>query len=147
MEVAADREVTMEYELRVEGEEQVIDSSEPESPLRYVHGQGNLIPGLEKRMEGMNEGDERTLVVPAEEAYGEPDPQNILDIPKKELPGDMPHQAGINLQMRGPEGQTYVGVVTQIKDESVMVDFNHPLAGKTLQFSIKVLNVAQAQAS
>ena len=145
MKISSDNEVTIEYELKVEGEEEVIDSSSPGDPLRYVHGRGNLIPGLENRIEGMAAGEQRTVVVPPEEAYGTPDPEALMQVPQAELPQDIPRQPGTQLQMRSPDGHIYNGVISEVQGDTVFVDFNHPLAGKTLCFEIKVVEVKSAE--
>jgi FKBP-type peptidyl-prolyl cis-trans isomerase 2 len=137
-------EVTLDYELRIEGEgDNIIDKSQPGQPLKFTHGTGQIIPGLESQVEGMKTGEEKEVSVDPSDAYGTTNPKNIMDVPIGELPPDLPKHIGAALTLASPEGQAFHGVVTSATDEIIRVDFNHPLADKTLNFKIKVLEVTK----
>ena len=137
--IAKDKVVKFDYTLTVEGS--VVDTSEGKEPLQYTHGQNMVIPGLEKQMEGLKVGDERTLVVPAAEAYGVGDPKLIIDVAKANLDPAVTPEKGMVIQMQPKEGQAVPGIVEEVKDTGVVVNFNHPLAGKELTFKIKILEI------
>lgn len=130
--------VTMDYTLTVEGN--VVDTSEGRGPLEYVQGQGMLIPGLEKELEGLKPGDEKNIQVGPEEAYGMPDPEAVIEVPRQQLSPDQEPQIGMILQTQTPEGQPLQGVIVEVEDQSVLIDFNHPLAGKTLEFDVNIVS-------
>lgn len=133
------KKVSMNYTLTVNGE--IVDSSKDAAPLEYVQGQGMIIPGLEKQLVGLKAGDQKTVTVAPEEAYGLVDPNALVDLPKANLPPDQDPQAGMVLQMMTQDGNPVVGIVSQVKEDSVVVDFNHPLAGQTLNFDIDIISV------
>lgn len=137
--IANGKQVAFEYTLTVDGK--VIDSSKGKAPLTYTHGQGNMLPGLAKQLEGLRVGEEKTIVLPPEEAYGAVDPTAVREVPKASLPPTITPEVGMNLKTSDPEGREYVVRVAEVKKDSVMVDFNHPLAGKTLNFQVKVLSI------
>ncbi len=131
--------VKFDYTLVVEG--QVVDTSKGKQPLEYVHGQGTIIPGLESQILGLKEGDEKKVVVGPEDAYGVIKSEAIVEVNKAQLGSERQPQIGDHLQMKNTEGNTFNGVVKEIKDEIVVVDFNHPLAGKELIFDIKIVDI------
>jgi len=122
----------------------VIDSSKGKEPMHYVHGKGEIIPGLEKELAGMSVGGEKKVTVKPEEGYGPIDPLAFQEIPKDKLPPQA-LKVGAVLTARGPEGQTVPVRVHEIKENTVIIDFNHPLAGKTLLFDIKVKEIKDAE--
>ncbi|WP_071672524.1 FKBP-type peptidyl-prolyl cis-trans isomerase [Nioella nitratireducens] len=119
----------------------VFDSSEGRDPLSFTMGQGQIIPGLEAAVEGMSEGDEKTVTVAAEQAYGERDPNAMQQIPRDQIPENIPTDPGTQLQMQAPNGQAIPVVVAEVSDSHVTLDANHPLAGKDLTFAVKVVSV------
>lgn len=121
----------------------VIDSSQGKQPMHYVHGKGQIIPGLEKELAGMSVGSEKKVTVKPEDAYGQVNPQAFQEVPKDKLPPEA-LKVGTVLSARGPDGQTVPVRVHEIKEDTVVMDFNHPLAGKTLFFDIKVTEVKPA---
>ncbi len=131
--------VSFDYTLTVKG--QVVDTSEGKQPLEYTQGQKMIIPGLEKQMEGMKVGDEKTVTIIPEEAYGPVDPKLVVEVAKTNFDPSMAPQVGMVIQMQTPEGQVVPGVVKEIKDTGIMVDFNHPLAGEELTFKVKVVSI------
>ncbi|MBN2121376.1 MAG: peptidylprolyl isomerase [Candidatus Omnitrophica bacterium] len=139
MSIQGGSKVSFDYTLTVDGE--VVDSSEGRGPMEYVHGQGQIIPGLAKQLEGLKVGDEKKVVVSAEEAYGPVNPNAFQEIDKSALPQDQEPKVGMVLQAQTPEGQVFPVRISEVKDNTVMVDFNHPLAGKTLNFDVKIVSI------
>lgn len=133
------KEVSFDYTLTVDG--QIFDSSQDKEPLTYVHGDGNIIPGLAKQLEGMKAGDKKDIVVNSEEAYGEVNPNAFHEIPKSQLPSSIEPRIGMTLQANAPDGRSQFARIAEIKDDSIVVDMNHPLAGKKLNFQIEIVSV------
>ena len=121
----------------------VIDSSKGKQPMHYIHGQGQIIPGLEKELAGMAVGGEKKVTVKPEDGYGPINPQAFQEIPKEKLPADA-LKVGTMLMAQGPQGQGVPVRVHEIKENTVIMDFNHPLAGKTLSFDIKITDIKAA---
>ena len=119
------------------------DSSVGREPLEFVLGQGQVIAGFEQAVIGMNEGDSKTVTVPAEQAYGERNEQAMQDVPKSALPENIQDnlQVGMQLQATGPNGQPLVVTVANIADDNVTMDANHPLAGQNLTFDLELVEV------
>jgi FKBP-type peptidyl-prolyl cis-trans isomerase SlyD len=135
--------VEIDYTLTVDGA--VVDSSKGRAPLSYVHGQGQLIPGLEKQLIGLKAGDARSLTVSPEEGYGPVDPEAFVEVSREQLPPDLTPEVGLPLRGTGPDGRPFRATVYKVGSESVTLDLNHPLAGKTLSFDITVVTVSPAQ--
>lgn len=142
--VADDLVVSIEYTLTVDGE--VIDSSEDEGPLDYLHGHSNIIPGLEKELTGMQVGESKKVKVLPAEGYGELDEDSILEVPLDEFPEDVPLEPGIELEITDDEGDMMFAEIIEIGDDTVTLDTNHPLAGKTLHFDISIVGLRAASA-
>ncbi len=121
---------------------EVFDTSQEREPLEFQLGQGQLIPGFEKAVIGMSEGDSTTVDIPSDEAYGEVREDLVITVPKDQLPDDVEPQVGMQLQVNQQNGQPIPVRVTEIKDEELVLDANHPLAGKNLTFEIELLEVA-----
>lgn len=147
MKVAEGTPVAIEYVLKLDGEDEVIDSSSPEKPFTFVQGLGQVIPGLERGIEGLDEGQEASLVIPPEDGYGDINPQMVLNVDRAELPTDLEPEPGGSLQMQTQDGAVFTGTVTEVQEASITVDFNHPLAGKTLNFWVKVAHVGNGDSS
>ena len=118
----------------------VIDSNKGQKPLSYKHGRQQIIAGLEKQLAGMHRGDEKKVTLKPEDAYGPIDPSAQAEVPKESLPPDA-LVVGAPLMARNAAGEGRPVVVKEIKDKTVVIDLNHPLAGKTLVFDVKVLSV------
>jgi FKBP-type peptidyl-prolyl cis-trans isomerase SlyD len=131
--------VSLEYTLKDEGG-QVLDTNKGGAPLVFVQGQQQIIPGLERELIGMRPGEEKKVVVKPEDAYGEMVPGALQEVPKEAIPQEA-LKVGTTLSARSGSGETRPVVVREIKETTVVVDFNHPLAGKTLYFDVKVLGV------
>ncbi|MFQ5902370.1 MAG: peptidylprolyl isomerase [Candidatus Binatia bacterium] len=136
--------VSFEYILSDE-EGKVIESNKGKKPLKYTHGQGQIIPGLEKELLGMKVGGEKNIRVKPEDAYGPVNPKAFKEISREKLPPDA-LKVGTTLRVRNAQGQTFPVRVHEIKEKTVVMDFNHPLAGKTLLFDIKILGIESAEA-
>ena len=133
------KEVSFDYTLTVDGE--VIDSSEERGPLKYVHGQGQIIWGLSRQMEGLHIGDEKTIEVTPEEGYGEFDSTAVAEVALTSLPPDINPKVGMVLRMNANDGKSLPVRISAIKDDIAVLDFNHPLAGKTLTFQVKIIDI------
>ena len=131
--------VSFDYTLSIE--DKVIGDSKGKEPLRYTHGEGQIIPGLASRLEGMREGEEKKIVVPAEEAYGPVDPLAFQEVKRTMLPQGIEPKAGKALRVRNAEGKSGIVKIVRVNQKTVVVDFNHPFSGKTLIFSVKILSV------
>lgn len=142
MQVTSDSVVTMHYTL-TDPSGEVLDSSQGKDPLAYLHGHGNIIAGLEKQIEGKSAGDKLVAEVPASEAYGEHNPQLVVEASRSQFPGEADLQPGMQFQADTPEG-TRIAQITKIEGETVTVDTNHPLAGVDLKFAVEVVEVRAA---
>ncbi|MCF6185961.1 MAG: peptidylprolyl isomerase [Desulfobulbaceae bacterium] len=131
--------VSIEYTLTLESGE-ILESSTAQEPLTYTHGSGELMPGLEEMLTGMQEGGERNGTLPPEKGYGPYNPEALIEIPRDHLPPEAWNE-GARLQAAGPKGEQIEGVVSELKENSAVVDFNHPLAGKSIGFTVKILSV------
>ena len=136
--------VSMEYTLKVDGE--VADTSEGREPLDFVHGAGNIIPGLEREMTGMIVGESKDVVVGAADVYGEQDHKAFMDVPKAQFPKEIPMKIGTEIQVQNQEGQPMYSRIEHIEGEHVRLNFNHPLAGKELHFAVKGVGLRDATA-
>jgi FKBP-type peptidyl-prolyl cis-trans isomerase SlyD len=142
MNVAQDHVVLIEYTLK-NAQGQVLDSSEGSEPLAYLHGFQNIVPGLEKALEGKKKGDAFDVKLSVEEAYGPRREELISEVDKKELMQIPNLEEGMQLQAQTPEG-IQILTVTKIGNDKVTLDGNHPLAGEELNFSVKVMDVRKA---
>jgi FKBP-type peptidyl-prolyl cis-trans isomerase SlyD len=140
--IAENKVVSIDYKLQ-DDEGRVLDSSEGREPLQYLHGKGNIIPGLEQALTGREVGEEVKVDVPPEEAYGQRDPQLVQSVSKSLFQGVEKIQPGMQFQAQTPEGNRVVTVV-DVAEEEVKIDANHPLAGQTLHFDVAVRDVREA---
>ena len=121
---------------------QVFDSSvERGEPIEFTMGQGQLIPGFEKGLLDMEVNEKKTINIPKEEAYGEPREELIQEVAKTQLPEDLDPKVGMGLVSKTPDGREMNLVVREVKDSSIVVDGNHPLAGKDLVFDLEVVEI------
>ena len=137
--------VKLEYTLKDDAGT-VLDSNKGQEPLSFTQGGQQLMPGLEKQLIGMHVGEEKKVVLKPEEAYGPNDPTAQAEVPKNALPPEALN-VGTRLMARNQAGETRPVTVKEIKENSVVLDLNHPLAGKTLVFEVKVLGVEPPKAS
>ena len=122
----------------------VFDSSQGRDPLEFEVGSGMIIPGLDAAIPGMAVGDTKTVEVPSDQAYGPQHPEARQPIPRSQLPDDIPQEVGTRLQMQRPDGQVVNVVIADVTDTEIVIDANHPLAGKDLTFEIEVVDVKAA---
>ena len=120
---------------------QIFDTSEGREPLEFTLGQGQIIPGFEKGLLDMKLNEKKTITIPKEDAYGEVNESLKQEVQKSELPQEMEPQVGMGLVSKSPEGREINLLVVEVKEDSIVVDANHPLAGKELIFDIEVLEI------
>ena len=135
--------VGIEYTLTEAGKDEILDSNKGAMPLEFVMGKGQIIPGLEKGLVGMSEGESADILVKAEEAYGIRDDEAIQKLPKEQFEG-IDLEKGMSLYGQGQQGETIQVTVVDFDNEGVTVDFNHPLAGKDLMFNVTVVSEREA---
>lgn len=121
---------------------ETFDSSEGRDPLEFKVGTGNVIAGFDNGVLEMKPGDKKTLEIPVDEAYGPRNDELVLEFPNEKLPEDMKPEKGMQLQLSGQDGQVYPVVVTEVKEEGVVLDANHPLAGEALVFDVELVEIA-----
>jgi FKBP-type peptidyl-prolyl cis-trans isomerase SlyD len=143
MKVEKNKVVSINYTLKNDDGE-VLDSSEGREPLAYLHGQGNLIPGLESEIEGRSEGESFQTEVEPGDAYGEYNDSLIADVPKDRFTGVEDISVGMEFQAQTSDGGSQIVRVTEVGDDSVKVDANHPLAGEKLHFDVTIAGVREA---
>lgn len=130
--------VSIEYTLKVEG--QTLESNVGDEPLTYEQGAGQVIPGLEEGMAGLKEGEEKILEIPPEKAYGAADPRAFQEIELAQVPEEARKEGAVLVAADGSGNRRQVRL-HEIRDDKALIDLNHPLAGKTLQFDVKVVSV------
>ncbi len=145
MTIAEGKEVSIEYTLKLE-EESVIDSNIGGAPLTFVHGSQQIIPGLEDALLGMKVGDNKAVTVKPSDGYVIVSKEAFAEVPREQIPED---GLKIDAQLQGTDtsGQPITGRVAEINEKTVLLDFNHPLAGKTLHFDVKILNIQDGAAN
>ncbi|MFA5117809.1 MAG: FKBP-type peptidyl-prolyl cis-trans isomerase [Candidatus Omnitrophota bacterium] len=132
--------VTLEYTVSVEGK--VVDSSKKHGPLRYTHGKkAGIVPGLARQLKGLRAGNTKTIVVAPQEGYGEINPKAFKQIERKNMPKTLELKLNKYIQIKRSDGKVVSARIADIKDDFVILDYNHPLASKTLYFKVKVLAV------
>ena len=120
---------------------EVFDSSEGRAPLEFEVGAGQMIPGFDKGVEGMEQGDKKTIHIPALEGYGEWSDQNVVAFPKEQVPPDMKLEVGQQLQLQSDSGMPVQVTVVEVLPDSILLDANHFLAGEDLVFDVELVNV------
>jgi len=135
--------VGLEYEVKEAGTTEIVDSNKGGMPLEFIMGKGQLIPGLEAQLAGMNEGESADILVKAEDAYGEVNPEAVQTLPKEQFEG-VELEEGMMLYGQGEDGQQVQVIVKSFTDKDVTIDYNHPLAGKDLMFSVKIISERDA---
>ena len=123
----------------------VLETSKGQQPLKYVHGRRMMIPGLEKELAGMKVGGEKHVTVKPEDAYGPINKNAFQEVPKEKLPPDS-LKVGTILALKSPNGQVRPTRVAEIREKTVVMDMNHPMAGKTLIFDVKIIDIQLAPA-
>ena len=145
MEITNQKVVSIDYTL-TGPDGQVLDTSQNRGPLTYLQGGGNIIPGLERQLEGKNIGDELKVTVPAADAYGERDERLVQPVPRDAFKDIEKIEPGMRFQASGPGGAQGVVTVVNVEPHRVTIDANHPLAGVPLTFDVKVVDVREPTA-
>lgn len=136
--------VTLHFAVRLkDGEE--IDSTFGKEPAVFTVGDGNLLPGFEKALFGLKAGDEEVLTIAPEDGFGQHNPSNLQEIPRAQFGDDIELEKGLMLSFADAQKAELPGVVSEFDDEKVVIDFNHPLAGRDILFDVAILNVEPAQ--
>ncbi len=143
--IAANKAVSIDYTLTNDAGE-VIDSSAGGAPLAYLQGAGNIIVGLEKALEGKQAGDELTVSVEPQEAYGEYSAELVATLGRDMFEGVEQMEVGMQFHASAPDGGMQIVTVRALEGDDVIVDGNHPLAGQRLTFAVKVVSVRDASA-
>jgi FKBP-type peptidyl-prolyl cis-trans isomerase SlpA len=138
--IAPDRRVVMHYTLSLD-DGTVAESSREGDPLTFIVGDGTIVEPLERLLYGLEAGARETFRLEPEEAFGYSEIENIHTIPRNEFPGEMPLDPGNVIGFSGPEGEEVPGTIMDVTEESVQVDFNHPLAGRAVVFEVEILSV------
>jgi FKBP-type peptidyl-prolyl cis-trans isomerase SlyD len=144
MKIMQDAVVTLDFTL-TDNEGEIIDSSEGE-PLAYLHGHGQLVPGLERELTGHGVGDKLNVTVTPKDGYGETEEDLVISVDRVDLPQDMEPEVGMELTYDGPDDEEISMWVIEVGDKQVRLDGNHPLAGQTLHFAIDVRGIRVATA-
>jgi len=143
-ETLADGKVGLFHYTLTDAEGTTIDSSEGKDPMVYLHGAGNIIPGLERQLVGQGVGAILDVVVPAAEAYGEASGEPPQAIPRDQFPAEVPLHKGMGLRAQDAQGKPVVIFITDISDSHVLVTADHPLAGKELHFHVEIVRIRDA---
>jgi FKBP-type peptidyl-prolyl cis-trans isomerase SlyD len=140
MQIANDRAVLIHSKVSNSGGE-VVDSSEGEEPLAYIHGQGDIVPGLEEALLGKAAGDRVQITVSPAQGYGEWEEDKVQTVPRAAFEEEGEIQPGMRFQAQGDDGDDVIVTVTRVTNDEVTIDANHPLAGQTLSFDVQVVSV------
>lgn len=135
--------VSIHYTLKNDAGE-VLDSSDGQEPLDYLHGSGNIVPGLEQSLLGREVGAKFSVEISPALGFGERDPKGVQQVPRTAFPPDADLEVGQRFTANGPDGEAMVLWVTEIEGDEITVDFNHPLAGETLHFDVHVTAIREA---
>ncbi len=141
--VAKDVVVSLQYKLRLDDGTLVEESSEHD-PLVYLHGHKNIVPGLERALEGMRVGERKTVVVEPQDAYGEYDPDDVGRLSRDQLPAGFVPEVGMFLPVVDETGRESEVEIVSIEEDALILDFNHPMAGERLQFEVEITGLRAA---
>ena len=136
--------MTLHFTLKLPTGE-VVDSTEEQEPATFVVGDGNLLPGFERALFGLAEGATDSFLIPPEEGFGRPNPNNVQQIPLDQFPTDIELSEGLMVSFADAQNAELPGVVAKVTDDQVEVDFNHPLAGRDITFEVEILEVTPAK--
>ncbi|HET8538239.1 MAG TPA: peptidylprolyl isomerase [Anaeromyxobacter sp.] len=145
MKIGSGSVVGIDYSLHL-GDGKVVDASGPGEPMTYLHGEGQIVPGLESALEGLSVGDQKRVVLSPGDGYGEHDPRGVQEVPRGAFPPGFEPETGTELSAEGPDGQPVPFTIREVRPETILIDLNHPLAGKTLHFDVTVREVRAATA-
>lgn len=136
-------QVTLHFALELE-DGSVVDSNFDAEPVTFVMGDGNLLPGFEEALLGLQAGDEKSFVITPEKGFGGYNPENIQEFPRDQFPDDVELSEGLVLSFADAQNNEMPGVVQEFDENTVTVDFNHPLAGRDIEFSVRIVDVNPA---
>lgn len=134
--------VSLIYTLTVDGEE--VERADRDDPLEYLHGSGSIVPGLEALLEGKRVGDKIHATLPPDLTYGDYDPEEVEQVERDSLEIDVEVEPGVVVEVEDEDGYLYVATIVEISDDMVTLDFNPPLAGKTLTYDVEVIGLREA---
>lgn len=144
--VKDDMVVSLDYTLRLDDGE-VVETTADDGPVEFIQGYGQVLSGLEEKLYGMRVGDEKQLVIAAEDGYGEYDPDAMEVVPREMFPDDVELREGTPLELFDEESKEVIeGYISEIRRDGVVIDLNHPLAGETLHFHVRVIGLREATA-
>ena len=143
MQISEQKVVTMNYEV-ADDQGQLIDRSEEGGPLAYIHGNGQLIPGLETALEGRGKGDKIAVDVPPEQGYGERDEEGVQTVARDQFDDSVEIEVGMQFEAEDDDEGHQIVTVAAVDGENITLDTNHPLAGKNLRFEVEILDVRDA---
>jgi FKBP-type peptidyl-prolyl cis-trans isomerase SlyD len=143
LKVADDVVVSLDYTLRLDNDE-IVDSSADRGPLKFLQGRGQIIPGLEQALYGMAVNDEKDVRVAPANGYGVRNPDATQMVPRDAFPPDVDLEPGMGFRMQDQQGRVIAAFVSEIRDDEVLLDFNHPLAGETLHFHVQIAGLREA---
>jgi FKBP-type peptidyl-prolyl cis-trans isomerase SlyD len=141
--IAQDVVVSLHYKLTLD-DGSVADESEADEPLEYLHGYGNIVPGLERELEGMGITESRKVTVEPADAYGEIEPDGEIEVDREAFPSDMHPEEGMPIQIEDEHGDLQVAFIKEVVGDTVILDLNHPLAGERLHFEVTVTGLRAA---
>lgn len=141
--IAADTVVTLSYVL-LDEQGETVDRVTAEEPLTYVHGYAQIVPGLEKQLEGLRAGEKGTFVVEADEAFGDRDEEGMFSVDRTEFPEADDVAVGDEFMAEGPDGEPIAMRVVEVRPDELVVDTNHPLAGQRIRFEVQITEVRAA---
>lgn len=133
-------QVTLNFSVKLE-DGSVIDSNFDSDPVTFAIGDGSLLVGFEEAMFGLKDGDEQSFVIAPEKGFGQHNPTNIQQMPRSQFPEEMELKKGLMLSFSDAQSNELPGVVSEFDDKTVAIDFNHPLAGRDIHFSVRIANV------
>lgn len=145
IEISAGKKVSLHFAIRFE-DGQEVDSTFGKTPANFVLGDGNMLAGFEEGLIGLKSGDKKEMLITPEKGFGLPNPQNLQEMKRKDFPDDMQLEPGLMISFADANKSELPGMVKEVGDDIVVIDFNHPLAGRTLKFEVEILtveNVAQ----
>jgi FKBP-type peptidyl-prolyl cis-trans isomerase 2 len=126
---------------RLDDDSVVLSTHDEGDPVEFTVGTGEVLPGIDETVEGMEAGETRTVALEPEEAFGHHSEERVMEVDKEHLPDDVNPEPGLNLQMQTPEGEQVPVTVTEVGEETITLDANHPLAGETVTYDIDLVTV------
>lgn len=144
MQISNGKQVELHFALKLEND-QVVDTTFDKDPAKLVVGDGNLPEGFEELLVGLEAGDKHSFVVPPEKAFAQPNPNNVQTVKRSDFPADMELEEGLMVSFADANQAELPGVISSMDESEVVVDFNHPLAGKVLKFDVEIITVSDPQ--